>query len=412
MRIRTSFFFALAALLLVSTLVLNPMTLAAQESDPAPAESTPGETQPAYRFAIVPVGDHPEGFFDDVEIAPGETRELSVIIASAGAIPVELKTYKTNSVNPPNGGFSTGNEKDDPTGLTSWINYPTETFTLEPDTQREITFSVTVPDDATPGQYISSLIVETSEPLDATDGGPFQQVFGNAISIGILVPGEMTYAFELGAPELHTDDDLRILQIPVSNTGSYLVRPAGSVTLTNGAGEEVLTSEVAMQAVYAGNSTTAELLLPNQLAPGDYSVSVSLADKDLGGEDAVEGSITLPISESATGIFVTNAAIEPNADPIAFANVNLTLDNRGKEIPATNVTLDVLHDGEAFDSFPLATNQVLLEGENTFTTRYIPPTDWEAGNYAFQIKVSAVDPKGGQETILLTEDLEATLQVP
>lgn len=122
--------------------------------------------------------------------------------------------------------------------------------------------------------------------------------------------------------------------------------------------------------------------------------------------------ITIQEPKDSAGVLLGAAAIQPNADEIVFANVDVTLNNGGQQIPASDVTLDVLRDGEQVDSFPLATNQVLLNGENTYTTRYIPAGMWEPGTYTFRIVVSAVDPNGGQETILLTEDLDAEIVVP
>jgi hypothetical protein len=122
--------------------------------------------------------------------------------------------------------------------------------------------------------------------------------------------------------------------------------------------------------------------------------------------------VTIDELADPTGVSLSSATVEPNADEIAFANVDVTLNNGGQEIPASNVTLEVMHDGKAVESFPLATNQVLLTGENTFTARYIPAETWEPGTYTFTITVSAVDPTGGQETILLEDDLDATIVVP
>ena len=84
----------------------------------------------------------------------------------------------------------------------------------------------------------------------------------------------------------------------------------------------------------------------------------------------------------------------------------------GSRSRPADVTLEVMRDGELVEEYPLATNQVLLSGENQFTDRYIPAEMWESGTYTFNLVVSAVDPNGGQETILLDQELDATIEVP
>ena len=49
-------------------------------------------------FGIVAVGDHPTGYFDDVEIAPGSSIELTAAIINQGDVPVSLHTYKMNAL--------------------------------------------------------------------------------------------------------------------------------------------------------------------------------------------------------------------------------------------------------------------------------------------------------------------------
>ena len=149
------------------------------------------------------------------------------------------------------------------------------------------------------------------------------------------------------------------------------------------------------------------------MVPGDYILDMNLTDAESGATDTISGAtVTVPEPVDPRGVNLISSSIVPNADPIAFANVDIIVDNGGQQIPATNATLEVMRDGELVEEYPLATNQVLLNGENQFTDRYIPAKMWESGTYTFNLVVSAVDPNGGQETILLDEELDATIEVP
>jgi hypothetical protein len=379
------------------------------------AESaTPTADQPSLpQFSMVPVGNHPDGFFRDIEIKPGASVELAVVIVNTGSAAVDLRAFKVNALSGVNGRYVSGKEADVPVGSAAWIDFPATTLALEPQQQREITFTVSVPAGTNPGQYISGLVVETSDALPIPGTESLKQKLGHAISVGILVPGESTYGFELGDAQFSDDTGLRVVQVPITNTGNYLVRPVGEATLTNSAGEVALASPIEMGSVYAGWTTAIEMVLPDQMPPGDYTVALSLIDDTSGATDEItSASITIPEPKDPSGLNVDAVTIEPNADPIVFANVAVTIANGGQQIPAADVTLHVLHDGKEVERFPLASNQVLPNGPTELTARYLPAEMWTPGSYNFTITVTAVDPDGGQETILATYDVAEPIEVP
>ena len=185
------------------------------------------------------------------------------------------------------------------------------------------------------------------------------------------------------------------------------------MTLTAPSGEVALSSNLELGSIYSGLSTSIEILVPDQLPDGEYSLEIALHDQ---GSDAnasiTDGEVTLSSLKDRTGVSVVESSVSPNSEEVVFANVDIALDNGGQQIPASNVMLEVMRDGELVEEYPLATNQVLLSGENHYTDRYIPAEMWESGTYTFNLVVSAVDPTGGQETILLDEELDATIEVP
>lgn len=383
---------------------------------PASAESTPAatpETAVYPEFFIAALGDHPNGYFEDVVIDPGSSLDLSVVIHNSGSIPVDLRTYKVNALSMVNGGYASGGEQDEPFEFTTWIDYPSYNLSLSPGSSEERTFRVSVPQDASPGQYVAGLVVQTADTVAIPDNEVLDQIIGYAISLSVVVPGEVNASFEIGAPEVKASQNSRMLNVPITNTGNYLVRPAGELLLRNDSGEVVHRSPVKMGSVYSGLSTVISVMLPQQLPPATYSLDLSLVDEDSGATTSVRDfEMEVPEPVDPAGISILEAAVERNAEEIVFANIDVTLNNGGQQIPATNVTLEVMRNGEPVDSFPLANNQVLLSGENQFVTRYLPADMWQSGEYTFGIKVSAVDPNGGQETILLDEELDATIVVP
>lgn len=375
------------------------------------SEGTP-ESPPQLQFGIYPVGDFENRYFE-VEIEAGDTVSLTAGIINQGTEPILLRAFATNAFNPPNGGFSAAAEEDELTGPTLWIDFPSETFELAPQESRQTQFTVTVPEDTAPGQYVAALVVRTEGSLAISGSDMFDQIVRSAISVEIMVPGPVTSGFELGTPVFSSDADVRFLNIPITNTGNILLKPKGELSLTTPEGNEILTSVVEMGSIYGGSSTSIQIALPNQLPLGDYLVSLELADEATGTNasiDAIPVTLAEVVPEEKPTFIVDLVSITPNAEPVQFANVSATITNNAQGIPTANVTLNVQRDGQEVESYPLAQNQALHAGSTDFTQRYIPIDGWQSGTYTFQLVITSVS--GRTETVLTKVDVDDVIVVP
>jgi len=374
------------------------------------ASSTPSPEAP--RFSIYPVGDYEHGWFE-ITVEPGSSVQLTAGVINAAGAPYSLRTYVANASNPVNGGFSAGTDEEEPTGATNWVGFPAETFELAAGEIREIDFTVTVPADTMPGEYVAGLVVQTAGPVEIPGTTTFQQIVRNTVSVEITVPGEMTSGFELGSPEIVDTADMKSLNIPITNTGTARVRPAGQLVMTTPEGKVVSTTDVEMGSVYGGNTTSIRIIIPDQLAPGEYLVSLDLADEATGATASITDTpvaLAEPEIEEAPGLEIGAVSISPNGDPVQYAAVAATITNHGQDIPTANVALNVQLDGEEVESYLLAQNQALPRGETVINQRYIPLDGWKPGVYSFQLVISSVN--GTTETMLTTFDVEETITVP
>lgn len=363
------------------------------------------------RFAIVPVGDHPSGYFDDIDIEPGDSMTFEVDLVNASPFEIPFNVYVTNATNGVNGGFLAGKADEDLVGPASWIDFTSRAVVLGPNSAERVSFKVTVPKDTAPGQYIAAMAMDMQESLSIPGTEILTQKLSYAISIGFLVPGELEYSFELGDPEFRAES--HSMAIPVTNTGNYLLKPEGDLVILDTNGREVGRSKVQMGSVYGGVTTIISVILPEQLQSTELRVNLELVDPTSGATSSLENEpLVLPEQQDPSSLTLEMATVTPNNEEIVFANVEISLANGGSQLPASNVNLVVLLDGEEVDSFPLATNQVLLSGTNTYTSRYIPQTGWESGTYTFRLEVYSVDPNAGSQALLLDEELDIEIVVP
>lgn len=397
-------------MILISALLIGQSSISGQQLAGTPE----AEERTVPQFFLAPHDGQPGDFFHDVEAQPGATIELKANAVNAGEIEVELDVFKINANVSIGGGFSPGKPDDSPVGLTTWLSVPEQTFTLQPGESHEISFSITVPDDVAAGQYISGLMVRTSEPLPIPGTGTLNQMLAHVMSVSILVPGEIVHAFEIGEPDIRSAENARTLSVQISNTGNYRVKPAGILSIAGSDGVQVAEVPIEMGSVYAGMNTDISVDLPQQMAPGNYTVELTLVDEESGFSASMDES-TVAVSETDEDavMLLMEQTVTPNSEDVVFVDVDLNINNRGDALPAASIVLNVYRDGEIVDEYSPAANQLLSGGENLISIRYVPSSGtWEPGTYTFHISVNAVDPDGGLQIELLTEELDVEIVVP
>lgn len=382
----------------------------AQGNEATPV-ATPRASKPA--FAISQRDPTEAGYFS-AELKPGQSAEFVALVQTIESVPATLRVFATNSVNPANGGFDAGTEADELKAPATWLTFPAQTLAEMSGTEAvEIPFSVTVPADAGPGQYVAALVVQTAEPLPAENTTMINVLVRSAIAVEIIVPGPKDVSFELGAPAITDDAGALQLVVPISNTGNWRVRPTGEITIATPDGETVTTAPVELGAIYTGNSSALAINLPQQFAAGDYVVSGTLTDPDS------KYSVTIPNTDVAFAPADTTTAqftldpvsITASGDPVQFANIDITINNSGETIPTGKVVLAVSKDGELVEDYVLSQNQAMPQGSSTISQRYIPANGWESGTYTFELKVYSVDASGA-ESIIATVPIEDTIEIP
>lgn len=375
------------------------------------ADSTPEASGSSSHFSLHAVNDTDNNYFEDVVVLPGESIELEVTVANWNDDPIDLRIYPSNARNSINGGFLAGTIDEELVGSAAWLDIEARELTLEATEQQTLSLTVTVPETTEPGQYISALVVDTAEAMPIPGQDVIDHRIRYAISVGILVPGEIIPSFELGEPMLIEQN----LEIPITNTGNYLVRPSGELEMRDSAGEVILSAPIQLGSIYAGNSTRISLGLPVQLPDDEYSLSLRLTDPESESNASLENvAVTLSESEVVTtepAVSIVTAAVTPNDADITYVDVELVLLNEDQQLPV-NVVLKVYRDGELIEDVALASNQIFLVGENTYTSRYLPADMWEPGTYTFSVIVHAVDPETNQEMVMLEEELDAEIVVP
>lgn len=220
------------ALVATATLLCAPGPAQAQDAaDVATVSVAPTDVRP----------DGPNGgrWFAQ-ELAPGQSARTSAVLTNTGRVAQTVQIYARDLRFGPEG---TPDVIDDPpVDVGAWVRSEVDRTTLGPGESRTVGFSVTVAQQAEPGDHIGVLVVE-STPL----AGAVSVVKRVATRLYVTVPGEATRAIELADVTRRTVGGLfpRLLEVEASlrNTGRIRVEPQVSINGRPATGSDVLLSQ-------------------------------------------------------------------------------------------------------------------------------------------------------------------------
>jgi hypothetical protein len=357
-----------------------------------------------------------------VELAPGSSVEIEIQVEQvSGAADTDAIVYKANAVTLMNGGFGAQDEANEPIGPTTWLEFPTGSYTLSPGETVEQSLTIAVPGSAAPGEYVSALVVQNVEPvpIGSDPNAMFNQVIRRLLPVMITVPGPRAPNAEIDAPSFAMIQDQLHLIVPIDNTGNLILSPEGEIVLKHPeSGEVLLTVPVEMRPIYVSQSTTFDVVIAGTLAPGDYDAEITLADerKDWS-YHADQVVVTVPdpnivVPPDPVSFAEVTVQPSPSADDLQFLAVAANITNNGDPIANATLLFHVTRDDELVEDFPLASALALQKGTTTVSQRYLPLTGWEPGTYRFAFALESVDPSNGVATVLARTELEQTVVVP
>jgi hypothetical protein len=253
------------------------------------------------KLALLPIGQ--AGSFFDLTMTPGASRSLEVRIANDGPAALAARTYAADVYTIINGGFGARLRDTAATGMTTWLDYHSEVVVLPAGKAIRRAFTVTVPANAGPGEYITSLVLENDTPIVNGGAVMLDQIVRQAVAVVVTVPGARAPRLAIGPATHKVVAGTSVVSIAVENTGNVRLKPTVGFTLFDAAGRTISKATVRMDTFCAHTETFVEMALATLLAPGSYTVRLTLQDASEGAR-AESDRITLIVEappESAGG---------------------------------------------------------------------------------------------------------------
>lgn len=266
------------------------------------AQSPTGEIPPSGSMAVSPARF-------ELEMKPGT--ETTVVVnldyraGTASKEPVRIMASLNDWTITKDGRVEYSRANSLPNSASPWLIYTPGEAAVVPGTIHQIRVTIAVPLNATPGDHLTSLIIE-QRPESYKNEGNLKQVvvrYRMASVFYIKVPGLTRKGnFENLLAE-STPEGVVVTPV-LKNEGNSVIRPTASLSVMDSDGRTV-TEMTGLEPlpVLGGNTTAQPIMLEKQLPPGTYSVKYRVDFQD--GRPATEG-VTDLIVKTATQIATGN----------------------------------------------------------------------------------------------------------
>ena len=230
-------------------------------------------------FGLRAEGNPAIGYFV-YDLAPGATQTGAIIVSNTGERSGTVKLYPADATTGPTTGTVYVTDRP-PSGTGTWLQLATSSLTLDPGRSARVPFTVNVPAEARPGQWVAGIVAEGAE---ATQQSSTTNKTGVRIRIRNLtivavqtnVPGPAIVSFTIGAVSTGGQHGFQQLIVHFTNGGNQLRKPHGTATILDSKNRIVETLTYAMDTFLPQTSIDYPLLLSKALLPGDYRAQIRL----------------------------------------------------------------------------------------------------------------------------------------
>lgn len=203
-----------------------------------------------------------ESDFIHVTLVGGSAQHEMAIVSNRTNAPVTLLDYPVDAIETSAGDFAFAAQSSKPVSLGSWITLASPTITLPAHTERNVPFTVTVPDGTLPGDYAGGLIIQ-SPPVKgtaalATNGAVTRMdvIQRQGLRVYLKVAGVATQKLAAGTLTWSQNNDTMSFAVLLRNTGNTILHPQATLLRTGMFGLTHRVNFVTPQNLLPGSSVT------------------------------------------------------------------------------------------------------------------------------------------------------------
>ncbi|MBU0648194.1 DUF916 domain-containing protein [Patescibacteria group bacterium] len=128
-------------------------------------------------------------------LANGATHQDTVVIENMGDSDLSVKIYAVDALTTTEGAFALENEEEEKNDVGAWVNVEGSELDLGPREKGTVNFSITIPEDASPGEHMGGIVVENKKIKEG-------ELLNLKTRVGVrmieTVPGEIVKKVNIG----------------------------------------------------------------------------------------------------------------------------------------------------------------------------------------------------------------------
>lgn len=252
-----------------------------------------------------------------VELAMQPGAETTVVVNldyhgdTANMPPVRIVASLNDWTINPNGEVAFQKANTLPNSASPWLVYSPAETTVVPGNVHSIRVTISVPKDATPGDHLTSLIVEQRpDSLKLAQNQRQVVVRYRMAAVFYIKVGQLVQRGSLDGLRAEAHADGVVVVPTLKNQGNSVIRPLTSVKVMDASGKLVMvTPEQESLPVLGGTELSQPMKLEQVLAPGVYNVTYRVDFQD--GNRPTEGITELTVGVPAVTAKANAAAAKP-----------------------------------------------------------------------------------------------------
>jgi len=205
------------------------------------------------------------------QLPPGEAETDIIHVRNEGRQPLRLRAYLEDWRMDSQGNITHTRPGENPRSCYSWIQINPRDFRVEPGQSREVRYTLTVPQGASPGTYWSAIIFEALPPQGKHPIKEGIGVYGRVAVVVYETVGQPDIQAQLQNFQVSQERPGLVFKLTLANPGTGFVRLRKSWILVKDArGQEVRRVEIPDIPIMPGGSRELEFKENLPLAPGEY----------------------------------------------------------------------------------------------------------------------------------------------
>ena len=221
-----------------------------------------------------------QGAYFSYEMEAGETTTDHAVIINSGTDALALRLYAADGITAINGSTAFATADEQRTGPSSWLSVDVSEVQVAAGGRATVPFTVSVPGDASSGDYVAGWVIE-APPKAGAAGGVGTTVHERAgVAVVVRVPGPTEEKLVLEGVCLNRETGSNYFETPVRNEGNVITKGTGTFTLTTADGLEVFERPAELGAVLPGDATLLRIDAPFDPDPGEYVAALEIEQPD------------------------------------------------------------------------------------------------------------------------------------